>query len=109
MAKPTKAKYALSLGRLRERLPDGSTVYTILRHTSRNWTVQDIGPVAIVGDTLRQLDEDVSVVLGLRWVARRDAVRIHQAAVTFGSRYAGPNLVHRLECILGVTLIHRSI
>lgn len=51
---------------LRDILPRGSRVWTILRHRARGGMSREISVVTVYGDHIINLDSDVGLVLGLR-------------------------------------------
>ncbi len=80
-----------ALAKLREWLPKGSTVYTILRNVSRSGMSRDIGLVVMQQDDSGKPyfihpNHAVSVVLGLS--LKRDAVRVGGCGMDMGFHIA---------------------
>lgn len=79
----------LDLDFLRDMLPQGSTVYTVLRRVSQSGMSRVISVQAIKDGEIRNLDEVVSRALGLKRVD--GGVRVQGAGMDMGYHIA-----HRL-------------
>lgn len=75
---PNKAQTerAEAIAKLREIIPSGSTVWTVLRHTSRSNMGSSISPVCIGSDGPRDLSYLVVRALGLRFDRENGGVKV---------------------------------
>lgn len=94
MTKLTQAQNEESLARLRECFPEGSTVYTVLRHVSRSGMMRHIGVIALntgeAGEeiTVLHLDYDAARVLGYAQDRSNDGLKVGGAGMDMGFRVA---------------------
>ena len=82
-----------ALGQLREAMPVGTTVYTVLRHTSASGMSRDIELITIEGNEPRRWSNIVKVVWGERNPHKRDGIRVSGC----GSMDMGYHLVNSLS------------
>jgi hypothetical protein len=105
--KYTKAEIEEQVALLKNWFPEGSTVYTVLRHVSASGMQREIGVVAIHGkDDIRHPNHAVSVVLG-RPRSKGDGVKVKGCGMDMGL-----HLVNELSNVLygdGYALNHRWI
>lgn len=80
--------------KLRELLPEGSTVYTILRHVSKSGMFRRISVVAVRDGEIIQLDYWVGRLLEMR--SRKEGLPVHGAGMDMGY-----HLVHSLQYAMG--------
>jgi len=52
---------------LKKLLPEGSTVYTVVKHVARSGMIRRILPIAVVKGEARNISAAVSDVLGWNW------------------------------------------
>ena len=74
-----------AIAQLREMLPPGSTVYTILRHTSRSGMLRIIDPVAILPDgSHRHIGRMVADLIVRKYDTEREGVKCHGCGMDMG-------------------------
>ena len=112
-SKPETKKAALArerevaIGKLREVLPHGATVYTILRHVARSGMMRRLDVYAIDTDAdgkpwMRYLSGTVSQATGLRFSAKGGA-REDCGIIMGGCGYSqADEIVDRIEEALGL-------
>jgi hypothetical protein len=108
--KYTKAEIEEQTALLKNWFPEGSTVYTVLRHVSASGMSREVGVVAIVDKAdIRHPNHAVSVVLG--WArakgAKGDGVKVKGCGMDMGF-----HLAYALSDVLygnGYALNHRWI
>lgn len=93
------------LANLREMMPPGSTVYTILRHKSANGMSRRISVIVIEDGEIRQPDYMAAEALGLRMHPTQEGIVVKGCGMDMGF-----HLVHSLSSALygdGFALKHR--
>lgn len=74
-----------AIAKLRELLPPGSTVYTILRHVSRSGMQRHISCYVIVNGEPRFLDHWISLVTGYRRVNKGEGLIVNGYGMDMGA------------------------
>ena len=87
--------YQKDLDDLRQLLPPGTTVYTVLRHVSSSGMLRVISPVVIHDGTPFDITWRVALALGWRRDDKRDGIR-----VTGAGQDMGWHLVYALSAAL---------
>jgi len=87
----TAAERAEWLADMRETLPPGSTVYTVLRHVSASGMTRSIDAYALLPDpddsgriVKRWLSYRIAAILGMSYDERRECVKVGGAGMDMG-------------------------
>jgi hypothetical protein len=84
MAKVAKAERDAAIAHLRDILPRGATVYTIVKHVSRSGMARDIAAIAgLPGGGLENISGYVADAIGWRWMDN-GAVRVAGCGMDMG-------------------------
>ena len=82
--KTTKAEQEAARAKLRELLPPGSTVHTVVRHVSKSGMQRSISCYVIRDNEPRWLDSLVAMAAGYPFDAKREAVKIGGCGMDMG-------------------------
>ena len=82
--KTTKAEQEEAIKDLREMVPPGSTVYTVLRHCSRSGMCRDIDCYIMQDNQPRWISRLVSKATGFGFNEKKDAIRVGGCGMDMG-------------------------
>lgn len=65
--KLSKKDLAVKIERAKTEFPEGTTLYTVVKHVSRSGMMRRIAPIVVVKGEARNVSAIVSDVLGWKW------------------------------------------
>lgn len=81
--KKSREEIASRIGQAKKNYPEGTMIYTIVKHVARSGMMRRIAPIVVVDGIARNISALVSDVLGWKWTDD-DAIQVSGCGMDMG-------------------------